>query len=155
MCRPPSAHNTSHAVRFLTQCHVTCARRAGSELLLNDERPNGELLLATGRVQELNAADHLQWPAALVPADRYFMMKNQILESFGFNANESFPVFADRMPIQLLAYLRLTRVADPALFAKVRSAAPALSSWPLPKLAACGRLWAQLLAVEYRLGRGG
>lgn len=33
---------------------------------------------------------------------------------------ERFPVFADRMPLQLLAYIRLSRVSDPALFAKVR-----------------------------------
>ena len=44
----------------------------------------------------------------------------QILESLGFNAKEVFPVCADRMPLQLLAYLRLSRVADPALFAKVQ-----------------------------------
>lgn len=47
-------------------------------------------------------------------------MKQQILETLGFSSDEQFPVFADRFPNQLLAYLRLSRVADPALFAKVR-----------------------------------
>ena len=46
-------------------------------------------------------------------------MKSQILESVGFGPKERFPVFADRMPNQLLAYIRLARVQDPALFAKV------------------------------------
>ncbi len=51
---------------------------------------------------------------------RYFSMKQQLLESFGFAAQDRFPVFADRFPIQLLSYLRLTRIQDPLLFAKVR-----------------------------------
>eukprot|EP00198_Chlamydomonas_reinhardtii_P007563 XP_001696900.1 rubisco small subunit N-methyltransferase [Chlamydomonas reinhardtii] len=91
---------------------------AGSEMLLNDGRPNGELLLATGTLQDNNSSDFLSWPAGLVPADRYYMMKSQVLESMGYSAAEEFPVYADRMPIQLLAYLRLSRVADPALLAK-------------------------------------
>ncbi len=37
----------------------------------------------------------------------------------GLGAKETFPVYADRFPIQLLAYLRLSRIQDPALFAKV------------------------------------
>ncbi|GLC74385.1 hypothetical protein PLESTF_001507400 [Pleodorina starrii] len=100
---------------------VTAGRpyRSGSELLLNDGRPNGELLLATGGVQEGNMSDFLDWSAGLVPADKYYLMKAQVLESLGFGPQERFPVFADRMPIQLLAYLRLSRVADPALLAKV------------------------------------
>ncbi|PNW75373.1 hypothetical protein CHLRE_12g524500v5 [Chlamydomonas reinhardtii] len=99
---------------------VTAVRpyRAGSEMLLNDGRPNGELLLATGTLQDNNSSDFLSWPAGLVPADRYYMMKSQVLESMGYSAAEEFPVYADRMPIQLLAYLRLSRVADPALLAK-------------------------------------
>ncbi|PNH12803.1 hypothetical protein TSOC_000234 [Tetrabaena socialis] len=93
--------------------------RSGTELLLNDERPNGELLLATGLVQEANSSDFLEWPATLLQSDKYYMMKGQILESMGFGPNERFPVYADRMPIQLLAYLRLARIGDPALLAKV------------------------------------
>lgn len=46
-------------------------------------------------------------------------MKQQLLESFGFSAQDRFPVFADRFPIQLLSYLRLSRIQDPGLFAKV------------------------------------
>lgn len=47
-------------------------------------------------------------------------MKQQLLESFGFAAQERFPVYADRFPIQLLSYLRLGRIQDPGLFAKVQ-----------------------------------
>jgi hypothetical protein len=46
-------------------------------------------------------------------------MKQQLLESFGFSADERFPVFSDRFPIQLLSYLRLSRIQDPLMFAKV------------------------------------
>jgi histone-lysine N-methyltransferase SETD3 len=88
-------------------------------VLLNDGRPNGELLLSLGTLQEANLADCLIFPASLVPADRYYGLKQQILESFGFSAAEAFPVFADRFPIQLLAYLRLSRIQDPGLLAKV------------------------------------
>ncbi len=47
------------------------------------------------------------------------MMKAQILESLGFGPTEQFPVYSDKFPNQMLAYLRLSRIADPALFAKV------------------------------------
>lgn len=53
--------------------------------------------------------------------DRYYMLKKQILETLGYYGDEAeFPVYADRMPTQLLAYLRLARVQDPGLLAKVR-----------------------------------
>lgn len=66
-------------------------------------------------------ADHT--PPALVVllhGCRYYSMKQQLLESFGFAAPDRFPVFADRFPIQLLSYLRLSRIQDPLMFAKVR-----------------------------------
>ncbi len=44
----------------------------------------------------------------------------QVLDQLGFAPKDAFPVYADRMPNQLLAYLRLARLQDPALFAKVR-----------------------------------
>lgn len=94
--------------------------REGQEILLNDARPNGELLMATGTLpSEANSSDFLEFPASLIQADRYYEMKSQILESVGFAPKERFPVYADRMPNQLLAYVRLARVQDPALFAKV------------------------------------
>lgn len=100
---------------------VTTGRsyREGQEILLNDERPNGELLMATGSITDSNLSDFVEFPAQLIEADRYFVMKSQILESMGFKPKERFPVFVDRMPNQLLAYIRLVRIQDPALFAKI------------------------------------
>lgn len=77
------------------------------------------MLLSTGSVQADNKSDFLLFPTALVPADRYYTMKSEILESVGLNPKELFPVYADRFPNQMLSYLRLARVQDPALFAKV------------------------------------
>jgi len=37
----------------------------------------------------------------------------------GYRIEEQFPVYADKMPTQLLAYLRMARVQDPGLLAKV------------------------------------
>lgn len=93
--------------------------REGQEVLINDGRPNGELLLSTGTLQDANLSDCLYFGASVLAADRYYSMKQQLLESFGFGAQDRFPVFADRFPIQLLSYLRLTRIQDPLLFAKV------------------------------------
>lgn len=93
--------------------------RAGQEVALNDPRPNGELLLATGMLQDNNASDFLMFNAELLAADKYFMMKEQILDQMNMSAKELFPVFKDRFPNQLLAYVRLSRIQDPALFAKV------------------------------------
>ncbi|KAF6255082.1 rubisco small subunit N-methyltransferase [Scenedesmus sp. NREL 46B-D3] len=100
---------------------VTSTRpyREGQEVLVNDGRPNGELLLSTGTLQDGNMSDCLSFPASLIPSDRYYGMKQQLLESFGFAAEERFPVYADRFPIQLLSYLRLSRIQDVGLFAKV------------------------------------
>lgn len=72
------------------------------------------------QVPDSNPAHFIMWPASLISSDRYFQMKSQILESLGLSATEQFPVFLDKFPNQLLAYLRLSRVSDPALFAKVR-----------------------------------
>jgi protein-histidine N-methyltransferase len=87
-------------------------------VLLNDGRPNGELLLATGGLQDSSMSDYLLFPASLVAADKYYAMKASLLESFGFGPSERFPVYADRFPLQLLSYLRLSRIQDPGLFAK-------------------------------------
>lgn len=44
--------------------------REGQEVLLNDGRPNAELLLATGSVQDNNLADCLLMDATLISADK-------------------------------------------------------------------------------------
>lgn len=63
---------------------------------------------------------HRYSPSSLhLQTDRYYQMKSQILDSLGYQMEELFPVYADKMPTQLLAYLRLARVQDPGLLAKV------------------------------------
>jgi hypothetical protein len=57
--------------------------RAEQAALLNDARPNGELLLATGAVQRDNPSDCLELPASLVPIDRLYTAKVQVLEAMG------------------------------------------------------------------------
>jgi len=100
---------------------LTAARpyRDGQEVMLNDGRPNAELLLSVGTMQDGNQSNCLLFPATLVAADKYYSLKQQVVQSFGFSASEQFPVYADRFPVQLLAYLRLSRIQDPALMAKV------------------------------------
>lgn len=47
-----------------------CTFSEGQEVLVNDGRPNGELLLSTGSLQDNNLSDCIYFPASLVPADR-------------------------------------------------------------------------------------
>ena len=51
-------------------------------------------------------------------------MKSQILEGLGLSSPQAFPITTEGMPLQMVAYLRLARLQDPAEFAKVRSAVP-------------------------------
>jgi hypothetical protein len=67
---------------------------------------------------------------------------NPAASSFSLASQEKFPVFADRMPNQLLAYVRLARIGDPALFAKVREERRREKSlsWDLPQPLSCATL---------------
>lgn len=75
-------------------------------MLLFDARPNGELLLACGQVERNNPSSFLVLNAELLQADRMYTMKKQIVQDLGFEEVQEFPVYADRMPVQLLSYLR-------------------------------------------------
>lgn len=57
---------------------------------------------------------------------------SETVKSGGFAVQE-FPMYRDRMPAQLLSYLRLSRLTDTALLAKVSLP----SSAALPALCAC------------------
>lgn len=59
---------------------------------------------------------------SLVKSDRMFQGKVQILADMGMQPEETFPVYEDRMPAQLLPYLRLSRIQEADDFAKVRPA---------------------------------
>lgn len=132
--------------------------RKGDVLAMYDGRPNGELFLATGTVEDRNPSDCLLFRAELIKADRLYSSKKAIVESLGFstievdfqstyryrlanpiydkhsaldmqacdlnwvdvaNTLQDFPIYEDRMPLQLLAYMRLSRVTDPAQLAMV------------------------------------
>jgi histone-lysine N-methyltransferase SETD3 len=91
----------------------------GEAVALADGRPNGELLLATGDLEDGNPADCQVMTAALVPADRLYAAKKEVLEALGFGTSVEFPVFEDRLSVQHLAFARLARVADAAQLAKI------------------------------------
>lgn len=63
---------------------LVCLDRRGEPIAIYDGRPNGELLLATGRVEDDNASDCLTITVGLVQSDRLFTVKKQIVESVGF-----------------------------------------------------------------------
>eukprot|EP00887_Chlorella_sp_A99_P004667 scaffold4.g4667.t1 len=100
---------------------------AGAEVAVLDSRPNGELLLATGRLEPGNPADCLTMEHGLVAADRLYSLKRQVVEDFGFAARQEFPITQDGITTQQLAYLRLARLQDPAQLAKARTLCSALS----------------------------
>ncbi len=60
-------------------------------------------------------------------AERTLTGLHVALEIQCMSALQEFPVYRERMPIQLLAYLRLARLTDPALLAKVRDSVPSFS----------------------------
>ncbi|KAL3145868.1 hypothetical protein ABBQ38_015239 [Trebouxia sp. C0009 RCD-2024] len=93
--------------------------RSGEQVKIYDGRPNTEMFLATGTVEENNLSDYLTVQVNLVAADKLYMLKKQVVQSLGFDVKQEFPIYADRMPAQLLAYLRLSRVQDSAEIAKV------------------------------------
>ena len=92
---------------------------AGAPVSIYDGRPNGELVLATGTLEDGNPADCLTVRVGLVPTDRLRNAKLSILEAVGLADGVDFPVTATAMPLQLLGYLRLARVADSAALASV------------------------------------
>lgn len=53
-----------------------------------DGRPNTELLLAAGVVEDNNPSDCLAMKAELVQADKLYSAKKAVLESLGFKAAE-------------------------------------------------------------------
>lgn len=94
----------------------------GEEILAGGgiERSSGEMLIATGHVDpDTYDTDYLDWDTELVQADKLYSFKKQILEDKGLSTKQSFPIYADRIPRQLLSFLRLSRVQDPSDFFKI------------------------------------
>lgn len=77
--------------------------------------------MSTGSLEEDNPSDCLEFEVALVQTDRLYTAKRGILEAMGYSMNESFPIYKNKMPLQLLSYHRLARVTDAAELTKVGS----------------------------------
>lgn len=92
---------------------------AGDVIEVFDGRPNGEIFMATGYVEKANPADYLVLNASLVVADRLYTMKEEVANAMGFSKSVDFPIYQDRLAIQHLAYLRMSRITDAAQMAKV------------------------------------
>jgi len=88
------------------------AVREGEEVYLSDEEPssNVELLLSRGIVRPTNSHDFLIVNTNVVMADTLYTAKKQILEAYGLDEDQQFLVYKDRIPLELLSYLRLSRL---------------------------------------------
>ena len=56
-------------------------RRSGEQVKIYDGRPNTEMFLATGTLEENNLSDFLTVQANLVAADKLYMLKTQVHSS--------------------------------------------------------------------------
>ena len=122
--RVPRASRGACTVDYdVSRAEVTLvARRAhtrGEAFQIVDDRPNAERLLLSGEFEDDNPMDACFVDVELVPADTNYSIKIQVAESAGYSARERFPLHYDRMPLQLLAFSRLARIADVAELAKV------------------------------------
>jgi len=96
-------------------CTAECRQTVAVTVVDPLARNNGELFLATGCVDSSHSGDFMMFSASTTTTDRLYTAKTQILEGMGMSAdNQQFPVFADRMPLQLLAYMRFARVQEPS-----------------------------------------
>lgn len=91
----------------------------GDSVKVFDGRPNGELFMATGTVERANPSDFMTMNASLVAADRLYAMKEEVANAMGLSSSVDFPIYEDRLANQHLAYLRMSRITDPAQMAKV------------------------------------
>lgn len=82
-------------------------------------RPNSDLLISYGLVDENNKNDFIEIEVGLVKTDPLRSLKLQILQVANFQDEQSFPLYLDRFPTQLLSYVRLARLQDSGLIAKI------------------------------------
>lgn len=92
---------------------------AGETIQVFDGRPNGEIFMATGTVERANPSDFLTLNASLVAADRLYQMKEEVANAMDLGVSVDFPIYEDRLATQHLAYLRMSRLTDPAQMARV------------------------------------
>lgn len=75
-----------HAEREAVVVKAMRPYQAGQSVLLNDPRPNCEQILATGALQEDNMSDHLLYEAFLVPTDKLYTAKREVLRASDLQA---------------------------------------------------------------------
>lgn len=126
----PHAASAVDWQKLHTQLPAPCCR-PGERIALYDGRPNAEMLLSRGHIELDNPNNCLQIDAAILRADKMFMSKLEIAQAYGFSQKEQFGIYQDRMPVQLMGYLRLSRMQNAAELAAVsfaRSFPPVLTT---------------------------
>lgn len=71
---------------------------------LNDTRPNGECLLATGFVERDNPANFLLYEAELVQTDRLYTAKRDVLQSMGLQVCKHLHRLQLSLPLRALSW---------------------------------------------------
>uniref|UniRef100_A0A7R9T8R0 Rubisco LSMT substrate-binding domain-containing protein n=1 Tax=Prasinoderma coloniale TaxID=156133 RepID=A0A7R9T8R0_9VIRI len=110
-----------------SECVVVVAEReyaAGDEPRLpwGEGRNSADLALTFGELDAEGKArdDFLTFQFGMVQNDSLYTVKAGVLAELGYATDgQEFPVFEDRFPTQLLNYLRLSRVTDIGLLAKL------------------------------------
>ncbi|KAK9834919.1 hypothetical protein WJX84_007057 [Apatococcus fuscideae] len=93
--------------------------RQGEEVRLAFQGTTAQQLVQLGALEPDPFAGSRELTFSLVKSDRMFQGKVQILADMGMQPEETFPVYEDRMPAQLLPYLRLSRIQEADDFAKI------------------------------------
>ena len=109
-------YNVDTNMVYLTS---SISMNAGDSVKVFDGRPNGEIYMATGTVERANPSDFMTLNASLIAADRLYTMKEEVANAMGLSSSVDFPIYEDRLANQHLAYLRMSRITDPAQMAKV------------------------------------
>mmetsp|Transcript_11303 Transcript_11303/g.18061 ORF Transcript_11303/g.18061 Transcript_11303/m.18061 type:complete len:254 (-) Transcript_11303:251-1012(-) len=73
---------------------------------------NAELLLTKGYCRSDNPDDFVTVQANVVMADALYTAKKQILDAYNMSEEQTFLVYKDRLPLELLSYLRLSRLQN-------------------------------------------
>ncbi|CAI5485900.1 unnamed protein product [Closterium sp. Naga37s-1] len=117
---PPSSFDFDPASQCVVlRSHIDLS--SGDPLLASygQDRTPADLLLTYGFVPRPSPSDFLLLPVSLVPGDPLLEFKRQILNDQGLSVSEMFPLFTDRFPRQLIAFMRLARLQDAAQLAGI------------------------------------
>lgn len=88
-------------------------------VVFDDTRTSVEMFLETGWPEESSPRACIPFRFELVRADRMYDVKREILQEVGMEEKNEFPVYENRFPVQMLAFMRLARIQDSAQLASV------------------------------------